>query len=65
MTPSFMTFVLTLLALLTFVASAPLAVRDVFVPPVLYPSAGIKWKAGDSHDVTWYVPSNPWNEARS
>jgi len=58
MTSSFMTFVFTLLALLTFVASAPVSPRDVFVPPVTYPSAGVIWKAGDSHDVTWDI-SNP------
>lgn len=42
-------------ALLSFVGAAPLAVRDVYVPPVTYPSDGTIWKIGASHNVTWYV----------
>ena len=43
------------IALLSFVGAAPLAVRDVYVPPVTYPSIGTIWKIGASHNVTWYV----------
>lgn len=57
MSTSFMTFLFTILALFSFVASAPLSARDVFVPPVLYPGANVVWKAGATHNVTWYVPS--------
>jgi len=42
-------------ALATFVNAAPLIARDVFVPPVLYPSAGTVWKAGSTYTVSWYV----------
>ena len=53
-TTSFMTFLFTLLALFSYVASVPIIPRDVFVPPVLYPNAaGIVWKAGESQYVTW------------
>lgn len=52
-----MTFIFTLLALFSYVASAPISARDVFVPPVLYPRAGTVWKAGETYTVTWYVPS--------
>ncbi|ESK95823.1 hypothetical protein Moror_12435 [Moniliophthora roreri MCA 2997] len=40
------------------VTSAPLAKRDVFVPPVLYPHAETVWRVGDLHNVTWDT-SNP------
>jgi len=53
-----MTFYLILLALFATVTSAPLRIRDVFVPPVLYPHSGTVWKVGDKHNVTWDV-SNP------
>ncbi|KAG6889876.1 hypothetical protein C0995_013850 [Termitomyces sp. Mi166 len=52
------TFILTILSLLTLVVSAPIDVRDVYVPPVLYPHAGIVWQAGSTHNVTWDT-SNP------
>ncbi|KAG6844711.1 hypothetical protein H0H87_004434 [Tephrocybe sp. NHM501043] len=52
------TFIFTILALLSLVASAPIDARDVYVPPVLYPRAGTVWKAGSTHNVTWDT-SNP------
>jgi hypothetical protein len=51
----FMTFLFTLFAMSTYVTSAPINPRDVFVPPVLYPHDGVVWKAGETHHVTWYV----------
>jgi hypothetical protein len=42
-------------ALLSFVGAAPLAVRDVYVPPLTSPHSGATWKIGTSHNVTWYV----------
>lgn len=42
-------------ALLSFVGAAPLAVRDVYVPPLTSPHSGTTWKIGTSHTVTWYV----------
>ncbi|KAF8234311.1 hypothetical protein L208DRAFT_1394344 [Tricholoma matsutake] len=53
-----MTFFFTLLALFGYVASAPLSVRDVFVPPILYPGEGTVWEAGRTYHVVWDV-SNP------
>ncbi|KAF5330273.1 hypothetical protein D9758_014455 [Tetrapyrgos nigripes] len=47
-----------LAALLNLVLSAPLAVRDVYAPPVLCPHNGTVWKVGHKHNVTWDI-SNP------
>lgn len=30
-------------------------VRDVFVPPILYPRAGTVWKVGEKHRISWFV----------
>lgn len=46
----FHVFIATLVSL---VAAAPLAKRDVYVPPILYPHAGTVWKVGNHHNVTW------------
>jgi hypothetical protein len=51
---SFTTFILTLLALFSLSLSAPMR-RDVFVPPIVYPEAGVVWIAGQHHNVTWLV----------
>lgn len=51
---SFTTFILTLLALFSLSLSAPMR-RDVFVPPIVYPQAGVVWIAGHHHNVTWSV----------
>ena len=37
------------------VNSAPLALRDVFVPHVLEPNARSVWKIGNHYNVTWCV----------
>ena len=42
-----------LLSFLAVVSALPLAVRDVFVPPVTYPHTGTVWKVGQHHNVTW------------
>ncbi|KAF9465755.1 hypothetical protein BDZ94DRAFT_300949 [Collybia nuda] len=55
---SFTSFFFALFALFSIAASAPLAARDVYVPPVLYPNANTVWKAGSRHNVTWDT-SNP------
>ncbi|KAL0069876.1 hypothetical protein AAF712_003146 [Marasmius tenuissimus] len=49
---------MVLLLTVTFVGSAPLAPRDVFVPPVTYPHRGVVWYSGQRYNVTWDV-SNP------
>lgn len=45
--------------LLSFVGAAPLALlqRDVYVPPVLTPTAGTVWTIGSVQTVTWSVDS--------
>lgn len=48
-------FVVFTVALMSFVGAAPLATRDVYVPPVIHPHAGAVWKIGSSYNVTWYV----------
>jgi hypothetical protein len=53
---TFTTIVAFIFSLLTLVAAAPLlVVRDVWVPPVITPTAGIVWKAGETYEVTWFV----------
>jgi hypothetical protein len=54
-------FVIFTVALMSFVGAAPLAVRDVYVPPITYPRAGTVWKIGSNHTVTW-DNSNPPQE---
>jgi len=58
MTTPLVTFLFTLFAMFSCVASVPINVRDVFVPPVLYPGVGVVWKAGETYQVAWNV-SNP------
>ncbi|KAI0657336.1 hypothetical protein C8Q70DRAFT_1003911 [Cubamyces menziesii] len=48
-----------LLSFLAVVSALPLAVRDVFVPPVTYPHAGTVWKVGQHHNVTWDTSNAP------
>ena len=52
------TTLFALSALSSFVASAPIEARDVYVPRILYPTAGVVWKAGSTQTVTWDT-SNP------
>jgi len=58
---SFTTFYLALFTFFAFVASAPLTLRDVFVPPVTYPHAGTVWTVGSHHNVTWDTSNHPVN----
>ncbi|KAI0335807.1 hypothetical protein GY45DRAFT_1228101, partial [Cubamyces sp. BRFM 1775] len=48
-----------LLSFFAVVSALPLAVRDVFVPPVTYPHAGTVWKVGQHHNVTWDTSNAP------
>ncbi|OJT13975.1 hypothetical protein TRAPUB_9459 [Trametes pubescens] len=50
-----------LLSLFAVVSALPLALRDVFVPPVTYPHAGTVWKVGQHHNVTWDTTNAPVN----
>ncbi|KAK0487539.1 hypothetical protein IW261DRAFT_1415201 [Armillaria novae-zelandiae] len=52
------TFFLTLFIVFNAAVSAPLAVREVYSPPVKYPGQGTTWKVGSRHNVTWDA-SNP------
>ncbi|KAH9043376.1 hypothetical protein EDB85DRAFT_941785 [Lactarius pseudohatsudake] len=51
-------FIVFIVALMSLVAAAPLAVRDVYVPPITYPHDGTVWTIGSVHNVTW-DNSNP------
>ena len=42
---------LTILSLAVF--AAPLESRDVFVPLITYPTAGVTWFVGECYTVTW------------
>ena len=45
-----------MLSLFAMAFALPLAVRDVFVPPVTSPTTGDIWTIGSQQNVTWYVP---------
>lgn len=53
-----------LLSALTLSSASPLPTpssnnvgkRDVYSPPVLYPTTGTVWYSGQRHNVTWCVP---------
>ncbi|KAF8919069.1 hypothetical protein CPB85DRAFT_951941 [Mucidula mucida] len=47
----------TIFLLMNVAMSAPVDMRDVFVPPILYPNSSTVWKAGSTHSVT--DASNP------
>ncbi|KAI0647964.1 hypothetical protein C8Q79DRAFT_925001 [Trametes meyenii] len=49
------------LSLFALVGAIPLAVRDVFLPPVTYPHTGTEWKVGQLHNVTWDTSNAPAN----
>ncbi|EJF63341.1 hypothetical protein BD309DRAFT_835894, partial [Dichomitus squalens] len=55
---SVFSFVLSLLA---FAYALPLAVRDVFVPPVTSPDVGTVWTIGSQQNVTWDTSTAPQN----
>ncbi|KAJ7648700.1 hypothetical protein DFH06DRAFT_572298 [Mycena polygramma] len=46
-------------AALATVQATPIASRDVFVPPILYPKAGTVWTVGQRHNVTWDISNHP------
>ncbi|KAI0766378.1 hypothetical protein BD413DRAFT_152317 [Trametes elegans] len=50
-----------LFTLFAFVSALPLALRDVFVPPVTSPAEGDIWKIGENYTVTWDTSSAPVN----
>lgn len=37
------------------------AKRDVFVPRILYPRAGVVWTVGHKHNITWDTSNAPVN----
>jgi hypothetical protein len=62
----FTTFVYFLLSFSFFnVFAAPLESRDVFVPPVLYPSKNAVWIVGESRYVVWNTTGAPVNITNS
>jgi len=58
------TFFFTLFLAMTSVVNAlptALGKRDVYVPPVLYPTADTVWKVGVKHSVSWDNSNPPQN----
>ncbi|KAF7795318.1 hypothetical protein EIP86_006474 [Pleurotus ostreatoroseus] len=53
------TFVLFFLAIAAVVSALPVAVRDVYAPPITYPHAGTVWTVGQRHNVTWDTTNPP------
>jgi len=57
---TFTTVVAFIFSLLALVAAAPvLVVRDVWVPPIITPTANTVWKAGGTYEVTWDTSTKP------
>ncbi|KAM5534972.1 hypothetical protein V8D89_011345 [Ganoderma adspersum] len=50
-----------LLSLLAFAYALPIAIRDVFVPPVTSPATGTVWAVGSQQNVTWDTSDAPAN----
>jgi len=50
-----------LLSASTTILAAPvkLTTRDVWVPQILYPTAGTVWNVGETYDVKWALDSKP------
>ena len=42
-----------ILSLLAFAYALPIAIRDVFVPPVTSPTTGDVWTIGTQQNITW------------
>jgi len=53
------TFVFTIFTLFLVAFGAPVNPRDVYVPPLLSPTAGATWKVGKTYEVIWDVSSPP------
>lgn len=53
-----MLFTTLFTTLFVFAQSRPLAPRDVYVPPVVYPKSDTVWRVGETHTVVWDA-SNP------
>ena len=47
-----------MLSLFAVAFALPIALRDVFVPPVTSPTTGTIWTIGSQQNVTWYVSQN-------
>lgn len=60
-TRAIMTFFFAVMALFSLVSAVPLSLnrRDVWDPPVTYPTNGTVWTAGQTYNVTWDTSSEP------
>ncbi|TDL17227.1 hypothetical protein BD410DRAFT_794526 [Rickenella mellea] len=56
---TFTTVLSFLVAFFTLATAAPLQLRDVWAPPVLYPHAGTVWTIGSRHNITWNTTNPP------
>jgi len=57
----FTTTLAILLSASTTLLAAPVgfAARDVWVPKILYPTAGTTWTAGETYPVKWALDQEP------
>ena len=60
-TRTIMTLFFTVLALFSLASAVPLSLnrRDVWDPPVTYPTNGTIWTAGQTYTVTWDTSTKP------
>jgi len=59
---SFFTFFfLTILFTISNAGPISLQTRDVFVPPITYPTNTTVWNKGEEHNVTWDISQAPVN----
>ncbi|KAJ3877184.1 hypothetical protein F5051DRAFT_409298 [Lentinula edodes] len=47
--------------LFTISNAVPVFKRDVFVPPITYPTSATVWNNGEIHNVTWDISQAPVN----
>lgn len=60
-TTPLMTLISFIVSFFTMVSALPVSVRDVYVPPVTYPTAGTVWHIGQNYNVTWDTSDPPVN----
>ncbi|KDQ62597.1 hypothetical protein JAAARDRAFT_30509, partial [Jaapia argillacea MUCL 33604] len=59
MTPFTTVLFSTLIAFLSSVSAYPLKQRDVWAPPITYPTRGTVWTIGHNYNVTWNTTHPP------
>ncbi|KAJ3850655.1 hypothetical protein EV368DRAFT_84323 [Lentinula lateritia] len=54
-------FAIFMTILFTIANAVPVFKRDVFVPPITYPTSTTVWNKGEIHNVTWDISQAPVN----